>query len=606
MSGSSPPFTTRRPWAELRLRDEDRSAIEGLDTLEAQSWIWQRIEEYDYRIRTLRFAYNASSPINRILPEEVLSEIFSLLPWSTPDKSDDPHTAYLLVCRGWYSLLLRTPRFWSALVSQPRILTNKGWQSGVYDRYLERSGSIPLALSVDDPRDETFRSLNAQSYRITSLRVNILVSTERGLRLLNSLLNAGMPSLVELDFSHMHDFGYCPGTPELELRAQQLPRLQSLTHSWMTVKVGDAVAALRHMRLEGCECDRLMDSAFDLTSLLATVTQSPRLESLLLSQENMWYNENRAPVRGADAAPVVSPNLVRLDIRDCHTTIISTILSKVICPPTCHISLTAPSLHKSLPAEPFTPIALADYITLDFRYKEKEHAALTTYINGTKALSFVYKSEMDLAGRRRAFQTCMSDLGKALSGANVITALTIRGVDCRTLPGSAYDGYVGGPGDFRKLLTTLPALTRLDFLGWDGRQWLVALLAKSIHPNGEERLCPRMRELAVSWYPKVDKNVLLEDVSRRARPKERVGGQDPGHVRLGHVVFDDFCDRMSQMLQSRAEHGSPLERLSVLVDREITGWYVDDEGWEPEMLRERMWKRFEGLIEKLEVSYASD
>ncbi|RPD55695.1 hypothetical protein L226DRAFT_617085 [Lentinus tigrinus ALCF2SS1-7] len=565
-------------------------------------WAELHLHEEDHRLRDLKYAYNASVPINRMLPPEVLSEIFSHLPSPLPTRRQHPHTPYLLVYRAWYSLLLHTPQFWAAFLSRPRILTDKGWETGLYDRlYLERSGTVPLSLSLDNRTDRAFPSLILHRHHITSLRIGITVigqlGSEPDLSLLNSLLNAGLSLLAELDVYHIHLGGSRP-KGSLIFHSQQLPRLRSLTQPWTTTAVGDAVAQLRHLHLEGCAvCDvEVITPAFDMTSILNKMTRSPLLESLSLSHRGTAgpSEDHPIPVWGDDVKPVICPALTRLDTRNCHPTITSTVLSKLVHRPTCRVWLAAKSLHESLPAGPFTATTMADHVNLELKYDAREHAALSTYIDGSKALSFSFKPEPGTPNTQRALWTCWGSMSKTFSDANAVTTLTFRGLD-----GCVSPNY--GPRDgekFGELLKVFPTLLRLDFLGWDCRQWLIDIL------DGLN-LCPRMRKLTVCWQRIVDTAVLTSDVLKKAHP---AAPRDDRLKRplLGAVVFEDFCDRVACMLRNRAELGSPLRSLTVQVAREITSSYADDEEWDPPALKGRMWRKLEGLVEKLEVSYADE
>ncbi len=245
------------PWVELQLEHEDRASINCISPSDLGSWFEQRIAEHDYRLRALKFAHNAAaSSINRKRPREVLVEIFALLPLKGSGYYEYRHTSYLLVCRAWYSLLLQTPRFWAALLNKPHLLTNGYWGTvrgnALYDRYLERSGAVALGLPIHLTSDHILRSLSPHCHRITRLYVRITPERELEGPVLHSLLSAGMPSLVDLDVTHTHVYNPPRTGGPLILNARHLPGLHSLAHPWTSTVIGDAVARLRYLRLEGC------------------------------------------------------------------------------------------------------------------------------------------------------------------------------------------------------------------------------------------------------------------------------------------------------------------------------------------------------------------
>lgn len=299
---------------------------------------------------------------------------------------------------------------------------------------------------------------------------------------------------------------------------------------------------------------------------------------------------------------VVHPNLIRLDIRNCQTASTKETLARLAYPPTCHVSLKTYSLRDVLPAGPFAPASMADRVKVHFLHSGsmgRDKAALTTYIHGSKVLSLTFKSEGQ--DTQKAFQTCMTDLSKLFSDTNAVTALTFQGTNGHKSPN--FDQ--SDARYFNELLRALPDLVQLELLHWDCRHWLIALLGGAEPPEDGhgECLCPRMRELTICWQPAIDGSVLPVDALTKARSEREFQSSD--RHRLGAAVLDAFCGSVAQMLRFRAERGSPLRQLSVRVAREITDSYVDDEGWEPPVLRERMWRRLEGSVEELDVSFAS-
>ena len=102
------------------LPEEDSKVIAALNPSEVQPWCKSRIGEYKARVRALRSVYNAAALINRMLPPELLMEIFGNLHHGSSLYSG---LRVMRVCRAWNILVKVTPQFWANLVRVPRNMT---------------------------------------------------------------------------------------------------------------------------------------------------------------------------------------------------------------------------------------------------------------------------------------------------------------------------------------------------------------------------------------------------------------------------------------------------------------------------------------------------
>ncbi|KAH9939079.1 uncharacterized protein BXZ73DRAFT_76217 [Epithele typhae] len=93
----------------------DRAQLAGLSHTAVQAWTASRAEEYRRLALGLLSVYNAVTPINRLLPTEILSEVFAHC-WKNKDSRSIRVTH---VCRLWRAILHTTTRFWAAAASAP-------------------------------------------------------------------------------------------------------------------------------------------------------------------------------------------------------------------------------------------------------------------------------------------------------------------------------------------------------------------------------------------------------------------------------------------------------------------------------------------------------
>ncbi|TFK87704.1 hypothetical protein K466DRAFT_101725 [Polyporus arcularius HHB13444] len=108
-----------------------------------------RIEELLERVRSLKALYNDAASINRTLPNEILTEIFSRLRPS--EWLGDSGLRLAHICRLWRRLLLTMPEFWVDLLAKPRVFA-PGMTQRQGDRlgfYLGLTGSRPITLSLE-------------------------------------------------------------------------------------------------------------------------------------------------------------------------------------------------------------------------------------------------------------------------------------------------------------------------------------------------------------------------------------------------------------------------------------------------------------------------
>ncbi|KAI0806788.1 hypothetical protein C8Q74DRAFT_1212926 [Fomes fomentarius] len=125
----------------------EQSSNCGIDSDDGSvpEWADTKIEEYSKRILALKSARNASAPINRKLPPEVLMEVFSQM---KPGRYGRQRFHILHVCRLWRHLVFRTSRFWADLLRTSRLSKPNEDQVALLELFFKLSRSQPLSLSL--------------------------------------------------------------------------------------------------------------------------------------------------------------------------------------------------------------------------------------------------------------------------------------------------------------------------------------------------------------------------------------------------------------------------------------------------------------------------
>ncbi|KAJ7636556.1 hypothetical protein FB45DRAFT_906818 [Roridomyces roridus] len=131
-------------------------------------------------------ADNTTSDIITRLPLEISSDIFvQCLPHPVLLRASQPPTLFLSLCRGWRAVAVATPTLWTVISdgdTSPHVLPD------ILDRWLPRSGNLPLSLSIHrGAAEEKISShagrvqtlINAHAHRVRSLDL-VLGSTPSG------------------------------------------------------------------------------------------------------------------------------------------------------------------------------------------------------------------------------------------------------------------------------------------------------------------------------------------------------------------------------------------------------------------------------------------
>ncbi|KAH9914504.1 uncharacterized protein BXZ73DRAFT_6958, partial [Epithele typhae] len=137
----------------------DRTHLVALPADFAQEWALKRADEYLAMSFSLRTLHNTLGPLHRALPPEMLSEIFAHC-WQ-----DRSSVGIMSVCRHWRSLVLRTPRFWTAVAAEKRFLNFVQWEKLSRKRQDRRRVEIDtiLTLTRSEPLNLLYNGFVAQS-----------------------------------------------------------------------------------------------------------------------------------------------------------------------------------------------------------------------------------------------------------------------------------------------------------------------------------------------------------------------------------------------------------------------------------------------------------
>ncbi len=179
-----------------RLDPEDKMALTRLrDPALVRAWCLARSDEYAARTQALASIYNAAVPIN-LLPPEVLMMVFSYLALRIRT-----FVRYLLVCRTWTALILRTHPFWVNLLRNAiglDILINKA-NRAKYGPFLSRTGALSVSLSTE----ATLPLLAGHARRIVCW--NSRLYTPEEFVSLSELLAGGLSTLHKLIVRDAYD-----------------------------------------------------------------------------------------------------------------------------------------------------------------------------------------------------------------------------------------------------------------------------------------------------------------------------------------------------------------------------------------------------------------
>ncbi|KAJ8488414.1 hypothetical protein ONZ51_g3556 [Trametes cubensis] len=211
----------------------------------------REIEELHQRIHLLNIEANNDSLIFRMLPNELLMEIFRFL---RPTERNEIRIVH--VCSAWRTILRNTPEFWADLASIPDLVTAKtedDWSC--YLSCLALSSPRSLRLSLRGNRIPRMPEVHAYLPRITSLTLTFVDSQmSKHLPDLYEFFALGLPALEDLELTaynvlfdaiaDMHDHGHHYFSSD-----NKLPRLRTLRTHGIFFAAALACSSLRHVIL---------------------------------------------------------------------------------------------------------------------------------------------------------------------------------------------------------------------------------------------------------------------------------------------------------------------------------------------------------------------
>ncbi|RDX47427.1 hypothetical protein OH76DRAFT_1557823 [Lentinus brumalis] len=328
------------------LPDADRTMIlSGLSDTEMRSWTMAKIEEYRHCLRALVAIHNLVAPVHR-LPDELLSHIFTYA-WHERQSLRLGH-----ICRRWRRVLLDTPKFWVDAVQGECLHAAGEFRDppGYIAAVLERSGRLPIRLSVFHYTETLSLSMKPHLWRITVLLVHAETTDE--IEELHRTLSEGLPVLTMLLVrynperclcDHRDAVGHCErSTPRMyldPLPAHSLPRLR---HVELPAFFFSQVArpSLRQVRLD--RVDSVLEGDHenprvyikDLMSALAGCQELVALELInTLPPRNDHFN-----LEPRQSRSVSFPVLRRLQVEDRADQIME-LMQCIVFPPTAYIHI---------------------------------------------------------------------------------------------------------------------------------------------------------------------------------------------------------------------------------------------------------------------------
>ena len=263
------------PFTDFKLCPEDRAGLGRLsNTPEIQKWIFTRIKEYRARILSLLSLHNASVPINCRLPREVLSEIFGYLPPARQRQKQFRAFKFLHVCRLWRQIILETPSFWVAMLSQATVDSRSRHENNRFAFVLDKTGVLPLSATVCEYLGGgLIEMLIPHAHRLSSMNVTYIRSH------LYRMLSTDLPRLRHLSYQDPDVGNNHLGAPYLD--PNKFPQLYSLRMPTALFKATTTFGSLQHLHLTQSEITVPEDThAFALDPLLEALRCCPYLKSL--------------------------------------------------------------------------------------------------------------------------------------------------------------------------------------------------------------------------------------------------------------------------------------------------------------------------------------
>ncbi|KAI0697940.1 hypothetical protein C8T65DRAFT_742992 [Cerioporus squamosus] len=529
----------------------EETGLQATDLPGLPGTAFEKIQEYKTRMRGLRAVYNSAAPVNRILPVELLIEIFSYL---RPDFNRRWGMSILHICRFWTDVMYKTPQFWANLLATPQEVTElSGRKLNRYRLALRHSGAVHLSLTFLGLPVVLAELLRPHANRIAHLHVDIARSIDG----LNLLLEADMPILACLRINPWINNPWFSGRPgRLSADYVQLPKTLPALY---TVNVAArhfalASSSLRRLELTSCWCAgcHARDCRFD--SILIALSQCPSLEGLFLTKCLPEDDSHPDRLQGR-CSPMLRATLPRLRCLTIESKrhSVAIILPRLIVPPTTLLELKIPGRFK-LPSpidmRSFPAINTADRVSLDLNDPERSLAVfLETYdvhdrpmlsIKGTsKDYRWADNGDRDPSNPYVVRYT--QDVADIFAATTTVTFLSITG-RLMERPRPPHNPWV-------TILDTFPSLQQLD-IGQpvDDLPFILDILSRP-GEDGRPR-CPSLHTLYLLWlsegiWPWI---VYPEDEKSRSSLLDSMG---PPRI---YWYYKEDCDRIRDLRESSTAH----------------------------------------------------
>ncbi|KAI0806794.1 hypothetical protein C8Q74DRAFT_1362384 [Fomes fomentarius] len=526
------------------LSSKDKSRLALLSPPQVPEWADPKIEKYSKRILALKSARNASVPINRRLPPEVLMEVFSYM---EPGSDGRQRFHILHVCRLWRHLVFRTSRFWADVLRTSRALGNPTKdQVAQLELFFKLSRLQPLSLSIERLDANVSGLLFPHAHHISSLTVTLHAYQDE---LLNALLHESMPLLENLRVRHPPDRPSYPKVKTLCPRSAHLPRLRSLRHPYSCVDLSGIRDQLQTLELVQCPCRQCYDAQSKDVDFLGLLEPCAALTALSLKSEGT-ESQTISVLHPHDSIDLPALQKIEIEILDAQA--VSAFLSCLSLPASCFVQLSCYSrtFREQLPAaiDSFPPISAATSAKIHLRGQGR--ITFETHADGSKLLQLTVS---DSNAFKASWAPYVRDLATVFASSRGLTSITIR-----TTMDFALD--VEDIKDaLHSLLESVPQLLRLDVTGFNGQEDIVALLRETSPGGG--LLCPLLAELRVQWCYRGHTQAGFEADTRRIFTRYPT---PPLHtLRTKQGALRRFCDALVHVLLRRAYLGSRLTTLTI-------------------------------------------
>ena len=615
------------------LAEEDRVLIKEVPPAEIQAWCLARISEYQNRnqrlresrgsaarnaiceaktyIRALRSEYNVFSPINLLLPPEVLMEIFSNV---HPAVTSRRRVPVLLVCRYWRKVIFKTPQFWANLLSLPIWNSlNLDRNVGRFKAALVQSAPESFALSLPFRSLDVVDVLTPHTSRVSSLTFDSMSDDE----VIKPLLGQHMPRLthlVILDCSRSLRSLDDPPT----LYFHNYPDIRTLQLQ-LTVFYSPAAPCLSllHLKLAHCAIRAWPIDKAGLVHPLCSVHHAlelfPNLETLSLCyslSEGGWFGDLPEVTK-----TVHLPRLRHIEIEDIptfiprflpHLTFPST--TSLVLEPAHRLSFEYPVAVPLFPGISPSPAPDAELsLFLDLQFSEGP-ARWETHGDGTRPV------RVTLAAAARNLDTVAHftrELANALAPGRGVTVLTAKG----TWEYSATSGHphINARQYWTEFLPNLGGLRRVVCATGGATKDFVDLLGRPL-PGSSEFPCACLMDLALVWdlppgacleLERESQNEAHADIEVSGERASLQGARNDraGHRRLGSEVaasLRGLCDTLGTCLVERTGRCEPIRKLSVVL-RGSYGGDIDVQGWQAVLVQRQLQDALGHLVGEVAV-----